>query len=282
MIPGELFIQDGEIELNAGRKTVTLTVANTGDRPIQVGSHYHFFETNPALKFDRKKARGMRLDIAAGTAVRFEPGQTRDVQLVALAGKRVVYGFRGEVRASCEAMLTGLRLVSEAADFAARRHTGMVRKGRGNEPYVNHLAEVANLLSIATDGTDAELVAAGWLHDTIEDTETTREGLAQMFGERVAALVVEVTDDMTLPKDQRRKKQIVDAPTKSPAAKLIKTADKISNIRARILPRPSPEEREDLTDYVAWAEKVVAGCRGVNAALDRTFNATVQLARSTL
>jgi len=76
MIPGELFIQDGEIELNAGRKTVTLTVANSGDRPIQVGSHYHFFETNPALKFDRKKARGMRLDIAAGTAVRFEPGQT--------------------------------------------------------------------------------------------------------------------------------------------------------------------------------------------------------------
>jgi urease subunit beta len=97
MIPGELFIQDGEIELNAGRKTVTLTVANSGDRPIQVGSHYHFFETNPALKFDRKKARGMRLDIAAGTAVRFEPGQTRDVQLVALAGKRVVYGFRGDV-----------------------------------------------------------------------------------------------------------------------------------------------------------------------------------------
>jgi len=97
MIPGELFIQDGEIELNAGRKTVTLTVANTGDRPIQVGSHYHFFETNPALKFDRKKARGMRLDIAAGTAVRFEPGQTRDVQLVALASKKTIYGFRGDV-----------------------------------------------------------------------------------------------------------------------------------------------------------------------------------------
>ena len=89
MIPGEMFITDGEIELNAGRKTVTLTVANSGDRPIQVGSHYHFFETNPALKFERRKARGMRLDIAAGTAVRFEPGQTRDVQLVALAGKRV-------------------------------------------------------------------------------------------------------------------------------------------------------------------------------------------------
>jgi urease subunit beta len=98
MIPGELFIQDGEIELNAGRNTVRLTVANTGDRPIQVGSHYHFFEANPALKFDRRKARGMRLDIAAGTAVRFEPGQTRDVQLVALAGKRVIHGFRGEVK----------------------------------------------------------------------------------------------------------------------------------------------------------------------------------------
>ncbi|MDB5566131.1 MAG: urease beta subunit [Tardiphaga sp.] len=97
MIPGELFIQDGENELNAGRKTVTLTVANSGDRPIQVGSHYHFFETNPGLKFDRAKARGMRLDIAAGTAVRFEPGQTRDVQLVELAGKREVYGFRGDV-----------------------------------------------------------------------------------------------------------------------------------------------------------------------------------------
>ncbi|AVT77755.1 urease subunit beta [Rhodopseudomonas palustris] len=97
MIPGELFIEDGEIELNAGRATVTLTVANTGDRPIQVGSHYHFFETNPALQFDRDKARGMRLDIAAGTAVRFEPGQSRDVQLVALAGSRTIYGFRGDV-----------------------------------------------------------------------------------------------------------------------------------------------------------------------------------------
>ena len=97
MIPGEMFIQDGQIELNAGRRTVTLSVTNTGDRPIQVGSHYHFFETNPALQFDRKKARGTRLDIAAGTAVRFEPGQTRDVTLVALAGKRTVYGFRQDV-----------------------------------------------------------------------------------------------------------------------------------------------------------------------------------------
>ena len=97
MIPGELMVEPGEIELNAGRAGTTLEVANTGDRPIQVGSHYHFFETNPALSFDRAKARGMRLDIPAGTAVRFEPGQSRDVTLVALAGKRVVYGFRREI-----------------------------------------------------------------------------------------------------------------------------------------------------------------------------------------
>src|ERR1700739_3229261 len=97
MIPGELSIKDGEIELNAGRKVVTITVANSGDRPIQVGSHYHFFETNPALKFDRKRARALRLDLAAGPAVRSEPGQTRDVTLVALAGKREIYGFRGDV-----------------------------------------------------------------------------------------------------------------------------------------------------------------------------------------
>jgi urease subunit beta len=96
MIPGEYFIRDGAIELNAGRKTVTLSVANSGDRPIQVGSHYHFFETNPALKFDRRRARGMRLDIPAGTAVRFEPGQTREVQLVALAGQRAGSGFSGD------------------------------------------------------------------------------------------------------------------------------------------------------------------------------------------
>src|ERR1700720_3958155 len=98
MKPGEIVTAPGELELNKGRNPITIEVANTGDRPIQVGSHYHFFETNDALAFDRKRAKGMRLDIAAGTAVRFEPGQSRDVQLVALAGKRVVYGFRGEVQ----------------------------------------------------------------------------------------------------------------------------------------------------------------------------------------
>ena len=100
MIPGEIITPEGEIELNAGRTAITLTVANSGDRPVQVGSHYHFYETNAALNFDREAARGMRLDIAAGTAVRFEPGQTRDVQLVPYAGARVIYGFNQKVMGS--------------------------------------------------------------------------------------------------------------------------------------------------------------------------------------
>jgi urease subunit beta len=103
MIPGEIVTADGDLELNVGRPTITLTVANTGDRPIQVGSHYHFFETNPALRFDRNPARGCRLDIPAGTAVRFEPGQERAVELVEYAGGREVYGFRAAVMGPLEA-----------------------------------------------------------------------------------------------------------------------------------------------------------------------------------
>ena len=97
MIPGEVITRDGDIELNAGQPRTTITVANTGDRPVQVGSHYHFAEANPALRFDRQAARGQRLDIAAGTAVRFEPGQERDVTLVPFRGDRIVHGFRGEI-----------------------------------------------------------------------------------------------------------------------------------------------------------------------------------------
>ena len=102
MIPGEYAIQEGAVELNEGRKKVSLSVANLGDRPIQVGSHYHFYETNSALEFDREAARGFRLDIAAGTAVRFEPGQTRKVELVAYSGSRKVYGFNGKIMGSLE------------------------------------------------------------------------------------------------------------------------------------------------------------------------------------
>ncbi len=103
MIPGEYFIDDGELELNAGRARLTLEVANTGDRPVQVGSHYHFSETNNALDFDRNAARGFRLNIPAGTAVRFEPGQTRRIELVALGGTRHVYGFQGQVMGALDA-----------------------------------------------------------------------------------------------------------------------------------------------------------------------------------
>jgi urease subunit beta len=102
MIPGEYLIQDGEIALNADRAAIALTVANTGDRPVQVGSHYHFFETNTALEFDRAATRGYRLDIPAGTAVRFEPGQTREVRLVPIAGARVIWGFNGLVMGPLE------------------------------------------------------------------------------------------------------------------------------------------------------------------------------------
>jgi len=113
MIPGELFIQDGDIELNKGRRSVTLPVANSGDRPIQVGSHYHFFETNPALKFDRAKARGMRLDIPAGTAVRFEPGQRKEVTLVGFGGRRELSGLN--------ALTNGAATDQSGRDAALRR-----------------------------------------------------------------------------------------------------------------------------------------------------------------
>ncbi|MGW8246491.1 MAG: urease subunit beta [Acidiferrobacterales bacterium] len=102
MIPGEIISQAGDIEINAGRDTIKVMVANTGDRPVQVGSHYHFFETNTALEFDRQAARGMRLNIAAGTAIRFEPGQSREVELVPYVGERKIYGFNGLVMGSLE------------------------------------------------------------------------------------------------------------------------------------------------------------------------------------
>ena len=177
-------------------------------------------------------------------------------------------------------MLTGIRLVSKAAEFAAQRHTGKARKARPDEPYVNHLAEVANILAEVTDGADAELVAAGWLHDTVEDELATIAELTAEFGDRVAALVDEVTDDMSLPQAQRRQKQIVDAPHKSPGAKLIKIADKISNVCARIVPEPSRDQRNELAAYTIWAEQVVAGCRNVNASLDTKFDETVRAAKS--
>jgi urease subunit beta len=133
MIPGEIIPAAGEIELNAGRPTIKLAVANTGDRPIQVGSHYHFFETNPALKFDRDKARGFRLDIAAGTAVRFEPGQTREVGLVAYAGDRKVYGFQGLINGALEKSKPAAKAKAKkpAAKKPAKKPAATAAKKRG-------------------------------------------------------------------------------------------------------------------------------------------------------
>jgi urease subunit beta len=128
MIPGELVAPDGELELNAGRATIVLTVANTGDRPIQVGSHYHFAETNAALAFDRATARGFRLNIAAGTAVRFEPGHSRAVELVALAGARVVYGFTGAVMGPLDATV---RANAARRSLATRKPAAGGAKAKG-------------------------------------------------------------------------------------------------------------------------------------------------------
>ena len=179
-------------------------------------------------------------------------------------------------------MLSPICLVSKAAEFAAHRHSGKARKARPQEPYVNHLAEVANILAEVTHGADPDLVAAGWLHDTLEDELATTAELKAEFGDRVSALVHEVTDDVSRPQGQRRQQQIADAPLKSPGAKLIKIADKISNISARIYTDPSNDQRNDLVAYTMWAKDVVAGCRGINSSLDAKFDEIVRAARIAL
>jgi urease subunit beta len=133
MIPGELLVGAGDIELNAGRDTVRVTVANTGDRPIQVGSHFHFFEANEALAFERTAARGYRLNIAAGTAVRFEPGQEREVELVALAGDRIVYGFNSKVMGPLDSKPLRSRPRS-AATAAPARKAAAKKAAKGTRP----------------------------------------------------------------------------------------------------------------------------------------------------
>ena len=178
--------------------------------------------------------------------------------------------------------MNDLAMVAKAADFAARRHAGQRRKGRAAEPYLNHLAEVALLLAEATEGRNAALVAAGWLHDTVEDTRTSREELAEAFGEDVAELVAEVTDDKSAPKAVRKQRQVDRAPHKSPAAKALKIADKISNLRSLMASPPDDWERARLLDYLDWAEKVAAGCRGANPNLDRLFEQTAAAARNAL
>ena len=170
-------------------------------------------------------------------------------------------------------MSTDLVKLAHAADYAARQHIAQRRKGERAEPYVNHLIEVAALLAEATAGEDVVLLMGGLLHDTLEDTDATYEDLEQRFGPEVAALVAEVTDDKSLPKEERKRLQITKTPGKSRRAKLLKLADKTSNLRGLMQSPPVGWTEERLRDYVVWAEEVVRSCRGLNPELEAAFDA---------
>ncbi len=169
-------------------------------------------------------------------------------------------------------MTNAILTLTKALNFAARKHTDQRRKGEREEPYINHLAEVARLLADATDGDDLDLVLAGLLHDTIEDTKTTYDELVSEFGAVVADLVSEVTDDKSLEKAVRKRRQVETAPTKSDRAKMIKIADKTSNLKSMIESPPKDWSAERQREYCKWASEVVAGCRGVNAKLEGWFD----------
>jgi (p)ppGpp synthase/HD superfamily hydrolase len=163
-------------------------------------------------------------------------------------------------------------LLTRAFDFAASKHADQRRKGDKGEPYVNHLAEVAHLLAVAVKGSDANLIAAGLLHDTLEDTQTTRQELVSAFNEDVAALVSEVTDDKSLAKQDRKRLQVEHAPHKTDRAKLLKLADKTSNMRGLVSSPPSGWSIERRLEYVHWGRNVVDGMRGVHPWLEAQFD----------
>ena len=169
-------------------------------------------------------------------------------------------------------MSDSVLMLTKALDFAARRHAHQRRKGATAEPYVNHVIAVAHLLAEVTEGRDAELVAAGLLHDTVEDTDTTLDELSQAFGADIADLVAQVTDDKSLPKAERKRLQIEKAPGKSERAKMLKLADKVCNLKS--LRESPPEDWDDARrrDYFDWAKRVADGCRGVNGFLEQAFD----------
>jgi (p)ppGpp synthase/HD superfamily hydrolase len=173
-------------------------------------------------------------------------------------------------------MSRGILILTRAYDFAAQKHAMQRRKGVAAEPYVNHLTEVARLLAHATEGADIDLVAAGILHDTLEDTDTTREELELTFGIDVAGLVAEVTDDKSLANAERKRRQIETAPKKTPRARMIKLADKTSNLRALAFSPPAGWDLDRKREYFVWARDVAAGCRGVNAELEAMFDAVYE------
>ena len=171
-------------------------------------------------------------------------------------------------------MSTDIIQFAQALDFAARKHAHQRRKGELKEPYINHLADVTRLLAAATEGRNTVLVVAGLLHDTIEDTETTFDELEAKFGREVADLVAEVSDDKNLPKAARKWLQIEKAPTKSDRAKMLKMADKTSNLHSMIDSPPVDWSLERKRGYFEWAGDVVAGCRGINEYLEKEFDRT--------
>ena len=177
-------------------------------------------------------------------------------------------------------MEEGTRLIVRAARFAAEKHADQRRKGSRRKPYFNHLAEVADLLAEATAGEDAALIAAGFLHDTIEDTATSADELRDLFGADILALVLEVTDDKSLPKLERKRLQIEMTPKKSRRAKLLKMADATSNVRTLEIAPPTDWDTDRMLDYIVWAEQVIVSCRGLNTFLETTFDNAVAAARA--
>jgi GTP diphosphokinase / guanosine-3',5'-bis(diphosphate) 3'-diphosphatase len=176
--------------------------------------------------------------------------------------------------------MSDLSNLLQAASFAAKKHRSQKRKGSDGEPYINHPLEVANLLANVGKIDDYEILIAAILHDTVEDTETTAEEIAKLFGETVSGYVMEVTDDKSLPKSERKLKQIEHAPHLSNGAKQIKLADKISNITDVTNNPPHDWSLKTRIEYVNWGEKVVAGLRGVNADLENYFDEIVSKART--
>lgn len=169
-------------------------------------------------------------------------------------------------------MRNDVHLIAKALDFAARKHAGQKRKGSGDQPYLNHLAEVALLVSQATGGDDGELIAAALLHDVVEDQDVTIEELSSGFGPDVASLVREVTDDKSMPTAERKRRQIESTPHKSERAQLLKIADKLSNLGSLREDPPSDWPLERLRCYLDWARQVVDGARGVSPPLERAFD----------
>ncbi len=178
--------------------------------------------------------------------------------------------------------MNDLKTLLKATSFAAKKHTGQTRKGKDDAPYINHPLEVANLLINVGNVEDYDVLIAAILHDTVEDTGTTPEEIAELFGQPVAEIVAEVTDDKTFPKAERKQLQIEHAPHLSLSAKQLKMADKISNITDIINNPPTDWSNERRLEYLDWGEKVMAGLRGANAHLENHFDELIKLSKSSL